>query len=316
MLKRSLPWLLKGGLSAALIWFLLYKLDMAAAVRQAALIPPAMLVLVLAMILLQILMGAVRWRAVMGAIGPTLSSGKTIAVYFIGVFFNLALPSSVGGDAVRMWKARQAGLSLTGAVHSVVLERIVTVFSLLLLVVATQPLLLNRLEHVPGAWVFPLLTLGGLAGIILLMVLDRVPTRYYRWKLVRAAAEFAGDTRRLFLNPRHATLTLSIALLAHINLSLAHYVLAVGLHIPVSIIDCMVLVPPVTLITTLPISVGGWGVREGAMVVAFGFVGVPAESALVLSVLFGIINVVACLPGGIVWLMSPDRHAAARELKS
>ncbi|HEC14310.1 MAG TPA: UPF0104 family protein, partial [Rhodospirillales bacterium] len=85
------------------------------------------------------------------------------------------------------------------------------------------------------------------------------------------------------------------------------FVLALGLGLDVTFVDCLVLFPPVLLVTTLPISIAGWGVREGAMVAAFGLVGVPAEGALVLSILFGLLSIAISLPGGVIWLMSQDR---------
>ncbi|KAF0137780.1 MAG: hypothetical protein FD153_1608 [Rhodospirillaceae bacterium] len=65
----------------------------------------------------------------------------------------------------------------------------------------------------------------------------------------------------------------------------------------------MVLVPPVLLIMTLPISIAGWGVREQAMITAFGLVGVSEESALALSILSGLTILAGGLPGGVVWLV-------------
>ena len=58
-----------------------------------------------------------------------------------------------------------------------------------------------------------------------------------------------------------------------------------GLDLDVAWLECLVLVPLVMLIMTIPISIGGWGVRETAMVSLFGLVGVPGEGALALSVL-------------------------------
>jgi hypothetical protein len=52
----------------------------------------------------------------------------------------------------------------------------------------------------------------------------------------------------------------------------------------------------------VPISVAGWGIREGAMIVAFGFVGVPEADALVVSILFGLTLIAAGAPGGVLWL--------------
>jgi glycosyltransferase 2 family protein len=229
------------------------------------------------------------------------------------VFFNLVLPGSVGGDGVRMWKARREGLELHQAINGVMLERAITVFALVLLVVFTQPLLLARMPNLPGAWVFPLLAVIGVVGLLALTVLDRLPLSLRRWRVMRGLAYLAADTRRLIFSPRWGLSTLVVALIGHINLSLAIYLLAVGLKLDVDILDCLVLVPPVILVTTLPISIAGWGVRETAMVVAFGFVGVENHSALVLSVLSGLVGLITALPGGVVWLLSGDRLQQVEE---
>ena len=90
-----------------------------------------------------------------------------------------------------------------------------------------------------------------------------------------------------------------------------NYVLAAGLEIEISFLDCFFLVPPVILAMTLPISIAGWGVREGAMIVALGLIGVSQESALVLSILFGLGITLAALPGGVIWLFSRNRTVPA-----
>jgi len=65
-------------------------------------------------------------------------------------------------------------------------------------------------------------------------------------------------------------------------------------------------VPPVTLIQLLPVSLAGWGVRETALVVALGAFGVPAEAALATSILLGLCMILAGLPGGLIWLVGWD----------
>jgi uncharacterized protein (TIRG00374 family) len=309
MLKRWLPWVLKGALSAGLIWLVFRKVDINSAWAQASTLDPTMLVLACALMVAQIVLGAVRWDLVLRALGAPIRLARVWAIYYIGVFFNIVLPGAVGGDAVRMWKARREGLALPLAVNSVMLERLVTIFALVLLVALTQPLLLARIPSLPGAWVFPVLTVLGVAGSLTLTVLDRLPQSLFRWRIVRGLALLAADTRRVLFNLRFGVSTLLVALVGHVNLSLCVYVLARGLGIGIDVVDCLVLVPPVILIMTLPISIAGWGVRETAMVTAFGFVGVESHSALVLSVLFGLVTMATALPGGGVWLLSGDRMA-------
>ena len=187
-------------------------------------------------------------------------------------------------------------------------------FAMVLLVCLTEPILMARLPDLPGTWVFPLLLALGVLGILVLASLDKLPVRLHRWRVVRGLVQLAGDTRRLFFHPAWSLATVLMALAGHINLSLAVYVLAVGLGLDVHALDCLVLVPPVVLIVTLPISIAGWGVRETAMVTAFGFVGVPEHSSLALSILFGLVVIVTGLPGGLIWLLSRDR-AAAQDLQ-
>ncbi len=312
MLKGWLAWVLKIGFTAAVFGYLLATIDLEDAWRQARTMDLGMLAAAVAVLLLQFPIGARRWLSVLKAIGAPMDFRRVFGIYYIGCFFNLTLPSAVGGDAVRMWKARRAGLSVAAAVNSVMLERVATVFGLVLLVTVLQPLLLRRVE-LPGTWVFPALAGVSLAGILLLTVLDRLPADLRRWRVVRGLATLAHDARSAFLNAGNAGATLAWAILGHVNLSIVVYLLARGLDLGLGVLDCLVLVPPVILITTLPISIAGWGVREGAMVAALGFVGVPASAALVLSLTFGILNVLTSLPGGVVWVASGERMTAPAE---
>ena len=78
--------------------------------------------------------------------------------------------------------------------------------------------------------------------------------------------------------------------------------LCLALRVDLNIIDCFVLIPPVILITTIPISIAGWGVREGAMVAVLAYAGISEGDAFILSLLLGISILIASLPGGLIWI--------------
>ncbi|MCH8237952.1 MAG: flippase-like domain-containing protein [Proteobacteria bacterium] len=122
-----------------------------------------------------------------------------------------------------------------------------------------------------------------------------------------ARGNLGVDARRVFLRIRHFAPVMALGLLTHVNMSFCVYLLSLGLGLEIGLIDFLVLFHLVILVTTIPISIAGWGVRETAMVGLFGLIGVPAEGALVLSVLFGLIGIAVALPGGAVWLASRDR---------
>jgi hypothetical protein len=313
--KRWLPWVIKGGLSVGLIWWVMRKVDLAAAWDQATGIDPVMLGLGAALMVAQITLGGLRWWMVLRALGANFRLGEASKVYYIGASFTVV--QAAVGDAMRIWQARRHGLSLSEAINSVMLERVITVLALVLVVAATEPVLLARVPNIPGAWVFPVLSVLSVVGIVVLSALDRLPTSLTRFRLVRGLAQLASDTRRLCFRPRHFLPTLGVAVLGHVNLSLSTYALAVGLDIDLSAVDFLVLFLPVILLMTLPISVAGWGVREAAMVAALGFVGVPEHSALALSVLFFLVSTGTALPGGLVMMLlgkKPETGEVADEV--
>lgn len=311
MNKKWIAVALKVLVSGGIIWLLVGAIDLDAAKDRILAAKPGFLLAAGAAFGLQIIIVVGRWQVVMQAMNVRLPFLQTFGISWIGIFFNQALPSSVGGDAVRIYKAYKTGMSLSRAVNGVMLDRVATVLGLVLIVVMAVPFFTERVGDAEARWVIPavsVLAIGGVAGLVILMFLDHLPSRYSHYRLVRGLALLAADTRRVFLSPGDALKVMVISLIGHANIALAVYLIASSLGLGVTWIDCLVLMPPVLLLMTLPISIAGWGIREGAMVTAFGLIGVPAEGALVLSIMFGISAILVALPGGLVWLMSGDRN--------
>lgn len=305
--------ILKVCVSGALIWYLLSGIDLDRVWAQLTDVDSAMLVAAAAMMLVQTVIGALRWRVAAVAIDVPLSVFHAVRMFYIGAFFNQALPGGTGGDAVRMYMGYKSGFGLRGAINSVILERVATVLALVFLVCATQTSFLPRLDEATRSLVLPtvlIVAAGAVGGTVLLCLLDRVPESLRHWKLVRGLGHLAGDARLVFLRLRNAAPLLMWSVLGHANISACVYVMALGLGLGIDLFDCIVLMPPVLLVMTLPISIGGWGVRENAMVFAFGLVGVSQEAATVLGVLLGFIGLATALPGGLVWLATRgDDHS-------
>ncbi len=306
-LRRWAPWFVKLGLSVIVMAVVCRKVDFAAAWDGVRQVDWRWGVVALAAFFLQVPIGSRRWQLIVNAIARRLSFMDCTRLFYIAGFFNLLLPGAVGGDGFRIWSAHRLGLRIREAVNSVLLERVMTLFGLFLLVSVMEPVLLTRLPDLHGAWIFPILTLAGAAGIGALTVIDRVPSFVGRLRVLGRVAGIGPDARAVFLRPKVFTSVLFWTVIGHANLAFVVWLLSLGLKLDLSLLDCLVLVPPVILLTTLPISIAGWGVREGAMVYFLSLVGVPNSSALALSVLFGLINTLASLPAAAIWLLSPER---------
>jgi hypothetical protein len=267
-----------------------------------------MVATVLGLVAIQSLLASARWVVLMRLFGPALPYPTAVRLFFEGLFFNQALPSTVGGDAVRMYRSIRLGLPLSGGINGVLLDRIAGLLGLLMLVLATQPLLYQRIDDPMVRTAFAaMLGLGACAAILLFSVAS-VPKGLRRWAIVRGVTQLSDAFRRMVRTPSVGVTVLGLSILGHLIIVSAIYVIVRGLDLPVGFVDCLVLVPAVMLLATVPISIAGWGVREGAMVTAFALVGASSSGAVTVSILFGLTMIAIGLPGGVLWFMNPDHR--------
>ncbi len=308
-IKKHWPLLIKLTISVLLIVLLMSQVDTLALVQNIAELAPEMALISFVIILLQVIPAVQRWIAVLHAIGGNLSFWHGCRLFFIGVFFNQTLPSAIGGDAVRIFFVYRAGMSLRNAVNSVLLERIVTVAALIFLVLAFYPLFADELSSTTRSWFQPILLF--LAAFLFISVVGFPALTFLigkkrQWRIIRAFLNLAEDMRKLLLSPRLLLQSFAWALVGNATVSLAVYVLALGLNIDVTLVACQVLVPLANLMTMIPVSIAGWGIREGTMILLFGLVGIASEEILLLSILFGLTAVASGLPGAVMWMIESD----------
>jgi glycosyltransferase 2 family protein len=302
----------KIAFACAIIWYIVSKIDvrlLAAAVRS---VHPWFLALTLLQLLAVVVLGAVRWGFIQTAIEHPLPRRLLVELYWIGMMFSQVLPSASGGDAVRGWLTWRAGVPLRAAIHGILLERVVLVLSLVWFVAPFAPRFAERLGLTIGVWGPVQLVAAALAGFVILLSADSLlPLVRVRLKLVDALMDLSHDSRRAFLSPAGAVVALT-CFATHLNLVIAAWWLASAMDLPIELIDLMALIPIVNLLSTLPISIGGWGVREGLMVALLGKLGIAGADALAFSILFGLAQLAVSLLGLPMWL---TLRPSAKELE-
>lgn len=312
-LKTRLLALGKVAVSLLLLGLLARSLDLSAVAGTLTRLPPLPLLAACVLLIVQTLVLGFRWWLVMEAVGTRLPLRKILPITFIGVFFNQVLPTSFGGDAVRMYQACRLGITYDRAIIGVLLERAGGVLGLTVIVAlgvwATEGLIDDAWLRYGLIAALPVAFLGaGMVG-----TLDRLPERWRRWRLLRDLARLATDSRRVFFSPGIAVPLLLLSLLSHALLATAAYVLAEGLGLGIGFWACLALVSTVILITMIPVSFAGWGLREGAMVALLAFAGVGAPDALALSILIGLVMLAASLPGALFWAVQRRQPDSAKE---
>lgn len=297
----------KAMVTAGLIWLVLRGVDFGAALERTAGLSASAAIISVALLMLHCFVAGWRWRMIMRLFGPTLPLPASIRLFFEGYFFNNALPSTIGGDGVRIYRANRLGLPLSASVNGVLLDRVTGLTGLFILVAAGQPLLYARVEEPATRLAFAAILLAGIGGIAAMILARHIPERLLPKRMRGPIHQLSAATRAAYLRPAVSLPVLGLSVAVHGLIVMSVHVIAVGLGLNVGLFESLVLVPAVILLSTIPVSIGGWGLREGLMVVALGLAGVPADAALSVSILFGLAQIAAGLPGGALWLTAGGR---------
>lgn len=256
-------------------------------------------------LIIQVIFGAIRWRMVMaglvGTSGRVISHLSALKTYYISVFFNCCLPGTVGGDVIRVFMVKSEHTPLPLAISSVVIDRMIALLALGVMGGITMPILSVYLGI--SVWLLmPLFLLLVAVGFVVLFNLDRIVLQIPFLKTLHWLEHLVQNIRLMLARPKPSSEALFYAIMSHITYCLAVYVLAGSLGSQISLLDTLTLVPWVLLIAIIPISIGGWGLREVAMVFMLGLINVPQVVAFTLSVQLGLISIAISIPAGLLWI--------------
>ncbi len=248
----------------------------------------------------QTIAGGLRWHHIRTAISGSSDAARTTLIYYASSFFNVIMPSTVGSDVARGWLAKQSGSVLSDVVYGVLADRIMSLAGITLLVASTLPLLAAYLGMDPR-WGLVLAVLVWSMAIACYLMLRLLTSALGSVAHVRLIGSIIHAVGKIAGKHRQVILALLWAIAAHVAYATATYALAVGLGIHISWLACLVLVPLVLFISTLPISLGGWGIREVSMATVLALAQVENAPAIVLSIQLGLMTTIVSLGGGAVY---------------
>ena len=294
----------KIAVSGGLIWLIVRNTDVTGIGDRLATPHLAFILSAVAVLGSQVAIISLRFDLTLGALDRAVGFRHSAAINLIGIFFNQSLPSTIGGDVMRVWRLTRRGLALGPAVSAVLLDRATALLAMLVLI----GILLVPLADVISDPA-PVIGLGvavaiGFIGAVAVTVLKKLPQGLRQLRLARGLEGLVRDYVRLLRQPRVATAVVGLAILNHVGSVSVVYLIAQAYSVDLAFWTALLLVPPVLLLSVLPVSIAGWGVREAAMITALGFVGIAAADALVVSIAFGLLNVAIGLPGGLLFLLT------------
>ena len=297
---------LKFAVTVGLLWFLFDRVDLGPVALKLQTMQVSWAIAAVAALTAQLLLAGFRWYYVGQLVGATISLRQALRLVLIGQFFNQVLPSSVGGDGVRAWLVSRDGVPVRRALVSIICDRMVGLVVLTAISAVTMPMLFFAGgEHIPSittlAFMAPALTALGL--LTLLLFGTKLSELLMKLRFFGPFGVLVRDLRIILFTSEKSFWIIGLTVLVQVMVVLGVYLCGWALDIKFGIIHVLLL-PLILLISMVPISFAGWGVRESVMVAGLGFVGISAVDALVISVSFGIAQMLVGLPGAVVAVMS------------
>ncbi|MFO7991931.1 MAG: lysylphosphatidylglycerol synthase transmembrane domain-containing protein [Thermoplasmata archaeon] len=265
----------------------------------------------------RIAISAKKWQILLQAKKIHVDYLDVLKLYYIGNFFNMFLPTNVGGDVIKAHKMSKRAEKKVEAYSSVFMERFVGVIALLSLTIVSSIIYFQNLPKVILILIFAVILPTVLIGTIL-MFNTTAANKFERFlhrilgthnpfsikekltKLYRSILEYRYKKKALLLS-------LIISFIFHTILVVTNYILALSLNFYVPIQYFFIFVPLTSMILFLPISIRGFGAREALYMFFFATVGVSASQAVSLSFLVQLLSIIGSLLGGFIYLFSKEK---------
>ncbi|MEO1442711.1 MAG: lysylphosphatidylglycerol synthase transmembrane domain-containing protein, partial [Chloroflexota bacterium] len=293
---------------AVIFYFVLRDVDFPALWESLRAIRPGYLVAAAAVWIFAVGIASLRWKVLIGAIAPGTPVSATFIYNLIGQFYSQFLPGNITGDVVKGYYMARTQANKAAMLSSAVIDRIIGLVvnsTIGFVTLGFSPLLLD-LFGLPVWLVWgavALVIVGVVAGMLFVGWLGRFEDRFPApvRRLYRIAADYAE-------HPRIVATASAISVCYFLAWALSVYLLALTARIEVvDYATAVLLLSAVNLVTVLPISINGLGVREGTVVFLLGQFGVQSERALVLSLLIFAMGLLVGVVGGL-FVATDYRH--------
>jgi uncharacterized membrane protein YbhN (UPF0104 family) len=309
-MRRILFSTIKILVSAGLLYLALRKVnlsDLAARINVTSL---GWICMAIAVTFLQIFVGVLRWREISAECGAPLPTKQAMRFNLIGTFFNQTLPSSIGGDAVRLWLVARGGAGWRAATYSIFVDRAIGLIALAIIIAASLPWSFELIGDPHGRSALLFVDFAALAGGTGFLILGRLQWPWLkRWWGTHHLHACSMIANRVIFSREHGPKLAVLSVLVHVLAVVIAWCVVQSIAAPVVFGQIFLLIPPVMLITMLPISIAGWGVREATMGLAFGYAGLMTNEGVNVSLLFGAVSFIVGAAGGLVWIFSAEKAA-------
>ncbi len=302
-------------LSFALFGYVVAKVspgDIWATLRPAN---PGLLLAASGLFLLSNLIGSWVWARLLRAQGVPIPYRKAASYYFVGLFFNNFLPSNIGGDIARISDASKHADHMSPVFSATLMDRLIGVLAMALVAVLASFAAIDRF-HLYALYTIMVITFLVFLGFFL-SIFNRTILTAFEWpfrvvgarSIERAITRLMDDLHGFRSQGRVLLAAFAGSLVVQVSRILVHYLVGLALGVGAAVGYYFLFVPALAALISLPISLNGLGIREGAGVVLFQMAGMTREQAFSVPFLTYMVSVLISLLGGLIFVSRPSRRA-------
>jgi len=306
--KRVLPDTVSSGLrllaAIVLIVLLLWLIDLQSAWAHLQMTDWRWIAVALLVVQVQVILSALRWKITAARLGQRIALARAVSEYYLATLANLSLPGGVLGDAARIVRNQQAH-SLGIAAHGVLLERLAGQLALLLVSIIgwiLWPVLMHGSMPELGMRVL----LVTLAMIVLLSLIVFLVVKLAPDWITQTIVNVGPSVHAAWIADRQWLLQGCLSISIVLSYLAVFWLASYALSVPLSPGAIITIVPLVLLSMIIPLSIGGWGVREASAAIMWPLAGMSSEAGVATSVVYALVSSIGCLPG-LLSLLSRSR---------
>ena len=255
-----------------------------------------------------LLVSAYRWQILARVQGDEIPLAFLAKSYLIGLFFSQFLPSSFGGDIVRVWDGSRYSRSLLKSSAIVAVERGSGVAVLFFFALVASLFRVEMARDIPFIWVSLALGAGGLALVAFFLLpaaerwLGRLPVRGWLGRVREKTLQFRSFVLQYARRPGPILLATFWALVLQVNVVIYYYLIGLAFGLAIPFLDYFIIIPIVLLVQIIPVTINGLGLREWAYLALFAVYGISAGTAVSFSVVDFAMRLAVGVIGGLVYM--------------
>lgn len=297
-IKKIAILIAKLSASSILFYLLISKIGTQTIISNMKVLNPAIFIAAVGIYIAANYLSSMRWNLL---IPQDMKIKRLFSLYMIGSFFNAYMPGIIGGDAVKAYYLSKVlkednpapytpQSSLSIAIASVFMDRYIGFSALLFIGIIALPFGFNYLEGTHVKWLMPIILVAFISGSIIVFKFRFGERVKFLFRIYEYFQIYSRKKRVLFK-------AFLYSVVIQISGIVSIYILSKGISLNISFLSLLIFVPIIILISFIPVSISGIGLREGAFVIFLGTIDVPSDLAMTLSILWFLSVVVASLWG-------------------